>query len=127
MKQMLNCIRQWVRVWPLSPQQKQTRPIASLGCGGVDVPANVVGVRIGPETFEIGGGKHEGIAGNVMLHGRGRQNMLATFEGIEVGGAIHKDVQNASLAIQFSLHRMAAAYHCWGELSKGQPDVRQAT
>jgi hypothetical protein len=44
-----------VRVWPLSPQQKQTRPIASLGRGGADVPANVVGVQIGPETFEMGG------------------------------------------------------------------------
>jgi hypothetical protein len=34
-----------------------------------------------------------------MMHGRGRQNILATFEGIEVGGAIRKVVQNALLAI----------------------------
>jgi hypothetical protein len=99
MKQMLNHIRQCVQVWPPSPHQKQTRPVASLGHGDVDVTVNMVGVKIGPKTLKMGGGKHEGIGGNVVMCGRGHQNMLAVFEGAEVGGAIHKDVRDASLAI----------------------------
>jgi hypothetical protein len=61
--------------------------------------------------FEMGGGKHEGIAGNVMTCGRGHQNTLAMFEGAKVGGAICKDVWNTSLAIQLSLQSMVATYY----------------
>jgi hypothetical protein len=51
----------------------------------------MVGVQTGPEVFETAG-KHDNVGGNVVTYGRGRQNMLATFEGDEVGGATCKDV-----------------------------------
>jgi hypothetical protein len=99
------------------------RPVTSFGLGGADPPINVVGMRDGPEVFEMEGVKHKAVGASIVIHGRGFRNTLEAFGGV---GAIHEEVQNASLAIQFSSHRIAASYHCCGESSEGLPDVRQA-
>jgi hypothetical protein len=100
------------------------RPIAFFGLGGADPPMNVVGTWGGPKAFEMGGVKHEAVGTSIMTRGGGFRNTLEVFGGV---GEIHEYIRNASLAIQFSSHRIATVYHCCGESSEGHPSVRQAT
>jgi len=67
------------------------RPVASLGLGGADPPMNVVGTQGGPETFEVGVVKCEGV-GKCSTCGIGLRDTLEAFKGVGGGGVIREDV-----------------------------------
>jgi hypothetical protein len=75
----------------------------------------------------MGGLNCEPVVGSVATCGRGLRSIPPMFKSVCTGWAILNEVRKASLVMQFSLHRMAALYHCFGDSSKGRPDVRQAT
>jgi hypothetical protein len=78
-------------------------------------------------AWATGGPNRKTVVGSVATCGRGLRSIPPTFESVCTGWVILDEVRKASLVMQFSSHRMAASYHCFGDLSKERPDVRQAT
>jgi hypothetical protein len=52
----------------------------------------MVGTQGGPEAFEVGGVKHEGIGRSIEMCGVGLRNTLEAFKGVGGGGVIPEDV-----------------------------------
>jgi hypothetical protein len=80
-----------------------------------------------PKAWTTGGRSHATVVGSVATQGRGLLSTPPPCGSVCTSWAILNEVRKASLVMQFSSHRMATLYHYFGDSSKGQPDVRQAT
>ena len=101
--------------------------LGSFGHDGVDALSaggtyleGFDGVAIGGAYREIGGGGLGSLVGSL-------RDILLVVDDVSGCAVVREAVRNASFAIRFSSHKIAASYHSLGVSSEGRPEVRQAT
>ena len=93
--------------------------VDALGAGGMYLQG-FEDVAIGGANREMGGGGLGNFAGSL-------RNMLLLEGNVSGCATVREAVRNASFAIRFSSHKIAASYHSRGSSSEGRPEVKQAT
>ena len=99
--------------------------LRSFGCKGVDALGAGGTYLEGFEVIVIRGVNHEMGAGGFGSLGGSLQNMLLLADDVAGCVTVCEAILNASFAMQFSLHKITAAYHSCGISSEGCcPEVR---